>query len=127
RSSGLEEDQHAQSFAGQQLSVLDVRSVDGVLAAICEVWASLFGEEALLYRAQMGLDVVPRAMAVVVQQMVHPVVGGVMFTVDPLNATEEEVVISAAAGTVESVVGGQASNTYYLDKSSAYVRHHIAA
>lgn len=127
RSSGLEEDQHTQSFAGQQLSVLDVESVEGVLGAICEVWASLFGEEALLYRAQMGLDVVPGAMGVVVQQMVHPVMGGVMFTVDPLNSTDEEVVISAAAGTVESVVGGRESNTYYLDKSSAYVRHHIAA
>ncbi len=127
RSSAIEEDQHKQSFAGQQLSVLDVESVDGVLRAICEVWASLFGDEALLYRAKMGLDVVPRAMGVVVQQMIHPVMGGVMFTVDPLNAANEEVVISSAVGTVESVVGGRASNTYYLDKSSAYVRHHIAA
>src|SRR5690554_2138814 len=55
RSSAIEEDQHKQSFAGQQLSVLDVESVDGVLRAICEVWASLFGDEALLYRAKMGL------------------------------------------------------------------------
>ncbi len=127
RSSSLEEDQRSQSFAGQQLSVLNVDSKQGVLRAICEVWASLFSEDALLYRAQMGLDVVPQAMGVVVQQMVHPMTGGVMFTVDPLNARDEEVVISAAVGTVETVVGGLDSNTYYLDKSSAYVRHHIAA
>src|SRR5690606_37312742 len=66
RSSALEEDQLEHSFAGQQLSVLNVSSPEGVLRAICEVWASLFGLESLLYRAQMGLDVVPRAMGVIV-------------------------------------------------------------
>ncbi len=127
RSSALEEDQLEHSFAGQQLSVLNVSSPEGVLRAICEVWASLFGLESLLYRAQMGLDVVPRAMGVIVQRMVHPVAGGVMFTVDPLHFDGDEMVISSAAGSAETVVGGGATNTYYLDKASAYVRRHISA
>ncbi|MBA2664818.1 MAG: hypothetical protein H0U74_21195 [Bradymonadaceae bacterium] len=126
RSSALEEDQSSYSFAGQQISVLGVSGLEAVLDAIRQVWASLYSLESLLYRAQLELNVVPRAMAVVIQQMVHPAMGGVMFTVNPLSGDRQEVVISSAAGSAETVVGGGASNTYYIEKSSGYARHHIA-
>jgi pyruvate,water dikinase len=56
-------------------------------------------------------------MAVGVQQMVLPRAAGVMFTIDPLNGDRSKVVIEAAWGLGEGVVGGEVTpDRYRVDK-----------
>ncbi|MFP4597949.1 MAG: PEP/pyruvate-binding domain-containing protein [Persicimonas sp.] len=124
RSSALEEDRLAHSFAGQQETVLGAQTPEDVVEAIRRVWASLFDVGGLLYRSQLDVDVVPRPMAVVVQRMVSPSAAGVMFTQNPVTGDRDQLVINAAGGLGTTVVGGGAADTYYLEKSTGYVERH---
>lgn len=122
RSSSVEEDQAQHSFAGQQLTRLNVQGVEGVLDALREVWASLYDEAALLYRAHMDSPGTPASMAVVVQEMIAPQVAGVLFTAAPDGARPGEAIISAAPGLGEQVVGGRATDTLFVDRATGFVR-----
>lgn len=124
RSSALEEDTLAHSFAGQQATVLDVATPEEVVDAVREVWASLYDVRGLLYRNQLNVDLEPQPMAVVVQRMVSPSAAGVMFTQNPVTADPTQLVINAASGLGTTVVGGGAADTYYLEKKTGYVERH---
>ncbi|WP_187027625.1 PEP/pyruvate-binding domain-containing protein [Persicimonas caeni] len=124
RSSALEEDTLAHSFAGQQATVLEVETPEEVVQAVRHVWASLYDVQGLLYRNQLKVDLEPRPMAVVVQRMVSPSAAGVMFTQNPVTADPTRLVINAASGLGTTVVGGGAADTYYLEKKTGYVERH---
>jgi pyruvate, water dikinase len=104
RSSAIGEDSDSASFAGQHLTILNVRAVDEVAPAVARVRESARAEGALAYRKQMGLDEHP-SVAVVVQRMIEPDVAGVMFTRNPTTGADERV-IEAAWGLGEAVVSG---------------------
>ncbi len=106
RSSATAEDLEGASFAGQQDTYLNVRGAAALLDAVRECWASLWTERAMAYRARQGIDPAEVALAVVVQRMVEADAAGVMFTANPTNGRRDEVVLSAAWGLGESVVGG---------------------
>jgi pyruvate,water dikinase len=106
RSSATAEDLEEASFAGQQDTFLNVRGAPALLAAVRECWASLWTERAVAYRASHGIDPAEVALAVVVQRMVEAEAAGVMFTANPTNGRRDELVLSAAWGLGESVVGG---------------------
>ena len=106
RSSATAEDLADASFAGQQESYLNVRGPDELLSAVRECWASLWTPRAIDYRNRHGVDPDSVALAVVVQQMVPADSSGVMFTVNPETGQRDEVMIAAAWGLGESVVGG---------------------
>lgn len=120
RSSALGEDDSEHSFAGQHLTVLDVETRTQVLDAIRQVWAATLEEHALRYRLRLSVDAVPSGMAVVVQRMVEPTVAGVTFTVDPSAPESGEAVVCAARGLGTRVVGGEACDTYYIERPSGY-------
>jgi pyruvate,water dikinase len=122
RSSALAEDSSTHSFAGQHLTILDVEGVDAVLSAIRRVWADALSERALQYRNKLAVDAVPGGMAVVVQRMVDAEVAGVAFSVNPMSDDPTEAVVSAARGLGTAVVGGEACDTYYVERPSGYVR-----
>lgn len=103
RSSAVDEDSHAASFAGQHLTRLNVPTRD-VTEAVREVFASAHTASARAYREKMGLAGRAR-MAVVVQGMVRAHVAGVMFTKNPVSRAVEHV-IEAAWGLGEAVVAG---------------------
>lgn len=121
RSSATGEDGQEQSFAGQQATELGVQGLDAVLDAVRKVWSSLFAAEALLYRSRMSLEMAPPALAVVVQRMVDADRAGVCFTANPVNAALHEVIVSASWGLGQTVVDGQASDTWYLGRQSGQV------
>ncbi len=104
RSSAIGEDGHGASFAGQHLTRLGVRGVDGLVDAVTAVWASARAPSALAYRARLGLDATPR-IAVVIQAMIDADCAGVMFTVDPQSG-EDVRVVEAAWGLGEAIVSG---------------------
>ena len=121
RSSAVGEDGEDESFAGMAETVLGVAGVEDVLDAIRRVWRSGLRAEVLMYRERMGLDVTPSSMAVVVQRMVRPDVGGVMFSSNPLGG-DDEIVVTASRGDASGVVEGTSGVTYFVEKSTGYVR-----
>lgn len=123
RSSAVEEDERLSSFAGQQLTLLDV-SAGELEQAIKRVWASLYEVDALLYRERMGVKApLPSGIAVLVQLMVEPTCAGVLFTQSPLSDDPHEAIISAAAGLGVAVVDGAGQqDTYYIDRRTGYIK-----
>ena len=70
RSTSLEEDGDENSFAGQQLSLINVKGFDNFILAIKEVMASVYSLSAIQYRTQRGIDITNLAMPVMVQHTV---------------------------------------------------------
>jgi phosphoenolpyruvate synthase/pyruvate phosphate dikinase len=106
RSSAIDEDGAAASFAGQHDTFLNVSGADQVWWAIARCVASFAGERALAYRRRAGLAPAPERAAVLVQQLVHADAAGVVFSANPVTGARDEVVVNAAWGLGESVVAG---------------------
>ncbi|MDN6191841.1 MAG: phosphoenolpyruvate synthase [Brevibacterium sp.] len=110
RSSGTMEDLPGAAFAGQHDTYLGVRGTEAIAEAVRDCYASLWNPHAFRYRQQLGVAQLDAKMAVVVQLMVA--VGaeesaGVAFSVDPVRGNTDEVLINAAFGLGETVVGGE--------------------
>jgi pyruvate,water dikinase len=121
RSSAIGEDSEAASFAGQHVTILNVRHEDHVADAVLKVRDSAYTESARAYRRTLGMDEAPR-VGVVVQRMVEPDCAGVMFTKNPLNASDERV-IEASWGLGEAVVAGLVvPDNYALDEQGRVLR-----
>lgn len=97
RSSANLEDSDCRSFAGQFSSLLNVRGVDQVLQAIQTVWqaAETEGVQTYLQRNTQPSDHI--LMAVIVQEMVDPVLSGVSFSLNPVTG-QEEILVEAVRG-----------------------------
>lgn len=106
RSSGTAEDSAAFSFAGLHDTVLDVRTLEGLEAAIKRCWASLWSDRAIQYRLDGGLAADLSDIAVVVQQLVRSDVSFIAFSADPVTQNTSHVVIDAAWGLGEAIVSG---------------------
>ena len=128
RSSATSEDTADFSFAGMFESVLGVRGHNALTDAIRRCWASTFGARVLYYRLSRHMPA-EMPVAVVVQRMIPSIKSGVMFTADPATGEAEHVVIEAAWGLGEVVVGGQVTPDHYVvDKHTmAVVERQIAA
>ena len=128
RSSATAEDLDDASFAGQQDTFLDVQGDDALLAAVRHCWASLWTARAIAYRARRGIDPAEIALAVVVQDMVDADAAGVMFTANATTGVRDEVVIAAAWGLGEAVVGGAVTtDDLVVEKATGRVRSRATA
>jgi pyruvate,water dikinase len=88
------------------------------LRRIKECWASTFGARVLFYRLKQGMPA-EMPVAVIVQRMIDAGKSGVMFTVDPATRDRSRIVIEAAWGLGEVVVGGQVTpDRYVVDKGT---------
>lgn len=121
RSSATAEDLPDASFAGQQETYLNVQGIDAVLLAIKRVFASLFNDRAITYRAHHGFAEPDVALSAGIQQMVRSdlAVSGVMFTLDTESGFDEVVLINASYGLGEMVVQGAVNpDEFYVHKPS---------
>ena len=119
RSSATAEDLPEASFAGQQESFLNVRGAEQVLHAIRRVYASLYSDRAISYRAHHGFAHGAVAMSAAVQPMVRSDLGasGVLFTLDTESGFRDVVFITAAYGLGETVVQGTVNpDEFYVHK-----------
>jgi pyruvate,water dikinase len=119
RSSATAEDLPDASFAGQQETYLNISGVDNVLEAIRHVFASLYNDRAISYRAHQGFEHGAVALSAAVQQMVRSDVGaaGVMFTLDTESGFRDVVFITSAYGLGETVVQGSVNpDEFYVHK-----------
>ena len=120
RSSAVDEDGANASFAGQHITLLNVRTVDAVSEAVREVWWSANSDSAITYRQRVGLLRRP-SVGVVVQSLLAPTVAGVMFTVNPVSGADERI-IEASWGLGEAVVAAQViPDTYRIDRSGQVI------
>jgi phosphohistidine swiveling domain-containing protein len=119
RSSATTEDLPAASFAGQQATSLNVRGEDELLEAVRRCWASLWSARAIAYRERQGFRHDLATIAVVVQRLVPAEVSGILFTANPVSGARDEIVINAAQGLGETVVGGLATpDSFTLDRTT---------
>jgi len=119
RSSATAEDLPTASFAGQQETFLNVQGIDGVIAAIKHVFASLYNDRAISYRVHQKFDHSKVALSAGVQQMVRSDIGasGVMFTLDTESGFRDVVLITGAFGLGEMVVQGAVNpDEFYVYK-----------
>jgi phosphohistidine swiveling domain-containing protein len=125
RSSAQGEDGSDASFAGQYETVLGVRGIAALHAAIDHCVASAGAERAQRYR-QDQLGDCTTSMNVVVQRMVDARVAGVVFTADPVSARRDLLVIDAVAGLGEVLVSGGATPDHYaVNRTGDVVRRHL--
>jgi len=103
RSSSVVEDTAESSMAGQFASVIGIEGLDAFTAAVQQV---LDSREA----AGAGGD----PIAVLVQPLLDPDVGGVMFGVDPVSGRSDRRVVSAVRGAPEPLVSGEVEGSRYL-------------
>lgn len=128
RSSATAEDLPEASFAGQQETFLNICGEEDLLDAVKKCWASLWTARAIAYRIKNNIDQNTVALAVVVQEMVDAEAAGILFTANPINGHREEMVINAAWGLGEAIVGGLVSpDTIVADKSTGKVKMYDVA
>lgn len=121
RSSATTEDTAGTSFAGMNETFTNVQGEQGLLDAVTRCWMSLWGQRVISYRKSQGMAQEP-AIAVVVQKMVDSERSGVLFTADPSQGDRSRLVIEAAFGLGDVVVGGQVEpDTYVLSKEGPRV------
>lgn len=121
RSSATSEDTEAASFAGMNRSFLNVFGDEELIAKVRECWASLYGARVIYYRASRQISE-PPAIAVVIQAMVNSEKSGVMFSANPTTGDRQQVVIEAAWGLGEVVVGGEITpDSLVLNKATRKV------
>jgi pyruvate,water dikinase len=119
RSSATAEDLPDASFAGQQDTLLNIKGLENVLHAISEIFASVYNDRAIAYRAHHGFRHAEVALSVGVQRMVRSDKGaaGVMFTLDTESGFAGVVLITSAYGLGESVVQGSVNpDEFYVYK-----------
>ncbi|GAB3161867.1 phosphoenolpyruvate synthase [Myceligenerans halotolerans] len=119
RSSATAEDLPDASFAGQQETFLNIGGVDNVLHAVRAVFASLYNDRAIAYRAHHGFRHHDVALSAGVQRMVRSDVGasGVMFTVDTESGFDQAIFVTSSYGLGEAVVQGAVNpDEFYVYK-----------
>ena len=122
RSSATAEDLPEMSFAGQQETYLNMRGETRVLDAVKRCWASLWTARAIGYRARNHIPPQDVSLAVVIQELVPADAAGILFTANPVTGSRSQVMINAAWGLGEAIVGGQVTpDTVVVDKASGAI------
>jgi pyruvate,water dikinase len=122
RSSATAEDLPGMSFAGQQETYLNMHGESMVLSAVKRCWASLWTARAIGYRARHSIAPEDVSLAVVVQELVPADAAGILFTANPLTGVRDQIMINAAWGLGEAIVGGLVTpDTVVVDKASGTI------
>lgn len=136
RSSATAEDLPDASFAGQQETFLNVCGIDNVLIAIKKVFASLFNDRAITYRAHHHYDHLKIALSAGIQRMVRSDLAssGVAFSIDTESGFDEVIFITSSYGLGEPIVQGAVNpDEFYVYKPNlkqnrpAIVRRHLGS
>ena len=118
RSSAVDEDGLTHSFAGQYETYLNISGAHAVAEAVVRCWTSVRTARALAYRQRQGSSVAGARLAVLVQQLVPADASAVVFSVNPVTGSDDEVMINASWGMGESLVSGTVTpDTYIVRKS----------
>ncbi|HMG44818.1 MAG TPA: PEP/pyruvate-binding domain-containing protein [Acidimicrobiales bacterium] len=103
RSSSVVEDMAESSMAGQFDSIIGIDGWDEFVIAVTAV---------LVSRERAGATDHP--IAVLVQPLIEPQYGGVMFGIDPVTGRTDRRVVSAVNGGPEPLVSGEVDGSRYV-------------
>ncbi|MBI4418367.1 MAG: hypothetical protein HY563_06290 [Ignavibacteriales bacterium] len=124
RSSVIGEDSVEHSFAGLMDSFLYV-PVANITPFIAKVWGSAFSPRSLMYRHRKGISLSEISTAVIIQEMVHAISSGVLFTRNP-ETREKQSTIAAGCGVGEGIVADIVeTDTYTLDWETGEIRKEV--
>jgi pyruvate,water dikinase len=111
RSSSVVEDMAESSMAGQFESIIGINGFDEFTSAVAAVLDS---------RERAGATEYP--IAVLVQPLIEPRFGGIMFGIDPVSGRTDRRVVSAVNGGPEPLVSGEVDGSrYVLDAAKSKV------
>ena len=113
RSSATAEDSDVASWAGELETYLNTTR-EYIVPRIKQCWSSLFTARAIFYRHEKNLIDHDVSVAVVVQTMVQSELSGVAFTVHPVTENPNHMIIEAAFGLGEAIVGGYVTPDSYV-------------
>jgi phosphohistidine swiveling domain-containing protein len=120
RSSANLEDGNRFSFAGQFASYLDVYDEEAILQAVYQVYRSKDAGSTNTYLQQTRQEINDLELAVIIQEMVNPVVSGVAFSKNPLTGLDE-IVVEAVKGNGEKLVQGGQTPSRWIYKWGDWV------
>ena len=117
RSSAIQED-GTQSFAGQYATELNVPPEDAA-GAYRRVLASLYSENAIVYRRDRDYREHELAMPVACQEMIDAEASGVVYTLDPSGRDRRNLLIQATWGLGSALVSGETAADRYSVRRGA--------
>ena len=120
RSSATAEDMPGTSFAGQQITFLNIKGEASVCESVKECWASLFTGRSIYYRYINKLAHEKVKISVIVQKMIQSEVSGVMFSIDPVSNQKDRVVIESVWGLGEMIVQGSVIPDKYVVQKDTF-------
>ncbi len=108
RSSSLAEDLSNASFAGQYESILNISSLDELVAAIIKVRASADSERLKVYsKNKIDTDSSLQKLSVLVQKQVDCKWAGAIFTLNPITGIETEALLEWVDGLGDKLMDGK--------------------
>ncbi len=127
RSSAIGEDAEL-SFAGQYLSILNVPG-DRIVETYKYIVAGLYTPRAISYRLNKGMRDEDVAMSVGCVEMVNSVASGVIYSVNPVDVLNNDIIINAVWGLGPYAVDGIITPDTYVvakDREFSIVESRIA-
>src|SRR3989338_7128083 len=113
RSSATAEDSLVASWAGELETYLNTTR-ENVVERVRQCCSSLFTPRAIFYRHEKNLVDAPVSVAVVIQKMIQSKISGIAFTVHPVTEDHNQMIIEAALGLGEAIVGGLVTPDSYI-------------
>jgi pyruvate,water dikinase len=120
RSSANIEDGHDHSFAGQFKSVLNVRGVDQIFQIIWSIWATTTSPAVQSYLERKGIPNHQLSMAVIIQEMIQTVAGGVALSRNPVTGADE-IVVEAVSGNGDALVQSGVTPQRWVSKWGSWL------
>jgi pyruvate,water dikinase len=114
RSSVAIKDSPISSFPGLMDTFHYVLGAANVVARVKDCWASVWSTRAAFTRIQKKLEHNKAVIAPTIQLMVNSEIAGVLFTVNPINRSKDEIVVESNWGLGETVVSGRCSSDFYV-------------
>lgn len=116
RSSALAEDQPKMSFAGQYDSYLNINGEEDIFHHIKLCYSSLWTTRAISYRIKNNIPHFNLKVALIIQKLVSAKSAGILFTTNPINPNQSQIIIESNFGLGESIASGKISPDQFFVK-----------